>query len=222
VRHLLAAIALCAFVPISARSQPVQLPVAYDSARDQECALARGQPIKPEWEAELRARLPEFRRLWEFHAPQLSRAVTRLTGKPFTPSGVISLTLCDTPSNSFGGVTVNMRYALRAYVAAPAPLRYKVDTAFHEMLHSFVALQVPRNSTLLAAMPRESVCVRNHVHLLALQKAVLLDLGETEALAQVIAIDSQLPSGCYRRAWSHVNEHEHSYKGYVSELARGG
>jgi hypothetical protein len=207
---------------MSARSQPVQLQVAYDSARDHECALARGQPLKSEWEAELQARLPEFRRLWELQAPQLSRAVTRLTGKPFTPGGIISLTLCDTPSNSFGGVTVNMRYALRTYVAEPVPMRYKVDTAFHETLHRFVSPRVPRNSTLLAAIPRESVCVRNHVHLLALQKAVLLDLGETEALAQVIAIDSQLPSGCYRRAWLLVNEHEHKYKGYVSELARDG
>lgn len=177
--------------------------------------------LKPEWEAELQARLPEFRSLWETLAPRLSGAVTRLTGRPFAPGGV-SLTLCDTPSNSFGGITVNMRFALRSYVMGSVPMRYKPDTAFHEALHPFVARWVPRDSVLLAAIRGESICVRNHVHLPALHQAVLLDLGETEALAQIIAVDAQLPSGCYKRAWALVNEHEHKYKQYVRELAGNG
>jgi hypothetical protein len=57
--------------------------------------------------------------------------------------------------------------------------------------------------------------------LLALQKAVLLSLEQSEALAQVVSIDSQLPSGCYKRAWSLINESENVYKQYVAELASG-
>jgi hypothetical protein len=45
----------------------------------------------------------------------------------------------------------------------------------------------------------ETDCVKNHLHLLALQKAVLLSLNAQRELADVVAIDSQLPSGCYKR-----------------------
>jgi len=62
--------------------------------------------------------------------------------------------------------------------------------------------------------------VRNHLHLLALQKAVLVRLGEKDALAQVISTDSRLPSGCYRRAWALVNETDSHYLQYISELAQ--
>lgn len=52
-----------------------------------------------------------------------------------------------------------------------------------------------------------------------LQKGVLLSLNASEALAQVISIDSQLPSGCYKRAWNIVNESKDTYERYIAELA---
>jgi hypothetical protein len=54
---------------------------------------------------------------------------------------------------------------------------------------------------------------------LALQKAVLLAVGEATSLKQVVLIDSQLPSGCYERAWSLVNDTDTTYEHYVAELA---
>jgi hypothetical protein len=131
----------------------------------------------------------------------------------------VRLTLCDTPSQSFNGPSVNMRFALRSFTAKPVPLRYKVDTAFHESLHAFITKYTPSDSALLAARKSESPCVLNHLHLLALQKAVLLSLGDAAALEQVIAIDSTLPSGCNKRAWAIVNEADGAYKAYVAELA---
>lgn len=100
------------------------------------------------------------------------------------------------------------------------PLRYKIDTVFHEMLHEFVGRNTPQASAMLEAHFSESPCVRNHLHLLALQKAVLVTTGETTALEQVIAIDSSLPSGCYKRAWALVNDTESRYQSFVAELAR--
>ncbi len=148
------------------------------------------------------------------------QAVTTLTKKAFAAPTTVHLTLCDVPSNAFFGVTVNMRYALRSFTSSPVPLRYKVDTVFHEALHEFVLRNTPRGSALLEANTAESFCVRNHLHLLALQKAVLLSIGDTSSLEQVIAIDSQLPSGCYKRAWSLVNAEPQTYLQYVEELAR--
>jgi hypothetical protein len=62
--------------------------------------------------------------------------------------------------------------------------------------------------------------VRSHLHLLALQKAVLLELGQRDELRTVVATDSQLPSGCYRRAWALVNASDTEYSRYVAELVR--
>ena len=113
-----------------------------------------------------------------------------------------------------------MRYALHSFTASPVPLRYKMDTVFHEMLHEFVGRNAPQTSAMLEAHSSESLCVRNHLHLLALQKAVLVTTGDATALEQVIAIDSSLPSGCYKRAWALVNDTASTYQSFVAELAR--
>jgi hypothetical protein len=64
----------------------------------------------------------------------------------------------------------------------PVPMRYKVDTLFHELLHLFLTENPVRNSVLLAQHAAESDRTKDHLHLIALQKAAQLRLGETEAL----------------------------------------
>ena len=195
--------------------------VTYAEAPDRACAATRGYEIKDEWIGELNRVLPVFRALWIARGREMFAAVESLTQRPVDAFlAPVRLTLCDTPSQSFDGPSVNMRYALRSFTPTPVPLRYKVDVAFHETLHAFVAKYVPRNSRLLAPRSSETTCVLNHLHLLALQKAVLLSMDAREELEQLIAIDSALPSDCYRRAWSLVNETEDSYKQFVAELAR--
>jgi len=201
----------------AARSSRIEF--SYDERTDEQCSSVQSQPIKSDWAAELRSRLPEFQALWESVGPTMTDAVATITKKPFAPAGPVHLTLCDTPSNSLVDVTVNMRHALRSFTSTPVPLRYKVDTTFHETLHAFVSHNTPARSMLLSANSSESSCVRNHLHLLALQKAVLLFIGDTRSLEQVIAIDSQLPSGCYKRAWELVNTTPDTYKRYVAELS---
>ena len=109
---------------------------------------------------------------------------------------------------------------MRSFTATPVPLRYKIDTVFHEALHEFVSRNTPARSELLSQHTSEPMCVRNHLHLLALQKAALLYTKDIEALEQVISIDGQLPSGCYKRAWSLVNATSNTYLQYVAELSQ--
>ncbi|MBL0729664.1 hypothetical protein [Piscinibacter sp. HJYY11] len=194
----------------------------YDARADEQCAASRGYEIKEEWANELNARLPEVQALWKTTAPLMFAAVSRLTGKLIdAPSSRIRLTLCDSPSQARLGISVNMRFALGSFTAKPVPLRYKIDTAFHEVLHDFTRRHVPKASPLKKLHNAESSCVLNHLHLLSLHKAVLLSLGEKAALENMVEIDSQLPSGCYSRAWAIVNEAEGTYKQYLQELAGG-
>jgi hypothetical protein len=195
--------------------------VAYNPGLDSTCSIFRGGAIKDEWKAELVLRKPEFERLWAAVGPKLIETTEAITGKPF-PSGDITawLMLCDLPSQSFVGISINMRRALASFTSPPVPMRYKVDVLFHELLHGFLDEHPVHNSALLGQHASEPSRVRNHLHLLALQKAVLLKLGETEALRDIVAIDSQLPGGYYKRAWALVNATDSEYLKYVAEISK--
>jgi hypothetical protein len=210
---------LSLWLPIGIPAQPSMTEIVYNERSDEQCPAGE---VRAEWVAELQSRLSEFRSVWQGIGPPMLSAVTALTGKAIEPvPRRVLLTLCGTPSQAVFGVSVNMRFVLRSFTAQPVPLRYKADTVFHEILHGFISRYTPRNSALLSLHGSESRCVRNHLHLLALQKAVLLSLNRSEELAQVVSIDSQLPSGCYKRAWALVNESEGVYEKYVAELASG-
>ena len=203
----------------SVKSAPARVTVAYYPTLDAVCAVLRGSEVKEEWRSELIARRPEFEALTSTLAPRFIAAAEAITGRAF-PDGstTVYLTLCDVPSQSKFGVSVNMRYALASFTASPVPLRYKVDTLLHELLHRFIASHPPLSSGLLETHRAETQCVRNHLHLLALQKTVLLKLGDRDALQSVIDVDSQLPGGCYKRAWALVNATETEHARYVAEL----
>jgi hypothetical protein len=193
--------------------------IAYSPTLDSACSVFRGGGIKDTWKKELTSRKPEFESLWQAHGSKLIEATESITHKTF-PSGNFTarLTLCNTPSQSMGGITVNMRYALTSYTATPVPMRYKVDTLFHELLHVFLAEHPIKDSVLLKQHQSEPERTRDHLHLLALQKAILLQLNEPEALKSVIATDSLLPGGFYKRAWEIVNATDTEYLKYIAEI----
>lgn len=194
--------------------------ISYNPSLDTACSVIRGGKIKTAWRDELQGKVAEFRSLWDQTGPALMATEVALTGLQ-PPSQVSArLTLCNIPSQSILGISVNMRYALKSFTAQPVPLRYKVDTLFHEILHKTLAGHVPDDSALLASNANESPCVRSHLHLLAVQKAVLLRLGEESALHDVVDIDGQLPDACYRRAWSIVNKTDGTYLTYLRELEK--
>lgn len=195
-----------------------QVHILYNPAMDSACSFLRNATIKDEWKAELSLRKAEFEGIWQEHGPRMILAAETITGKSFPADIDAHLSLCDLPSQSMVGVSINMRYALNSFTATPVPLRYKADTLFHELLHVLLSSYSLSNSSLLAQHAAEHERVRSHLHLLALQKAVLIQLREPEILKQLIAIDSQLPSGHYRRAWDIVNATDTTYLQYVEEL----
>lgn len=215
----LPALLAAALVMLVAHSRD-DITVSYHPKLDAICSSLRGPPIKDEWKAELASRLEEYRGLWSSVGPRLLAKAEGITGLQRPAAKTVRLTLCNLPSQSILGISVNMRFAMRSYTAAPVPLRYKVDTQFHELLHHMLDGHVPRTSPMLAAHPEVSRCVKNHLHLLALQKAVLLSLDEKEALADVVRIDSALPDDCYRRAWEIVNSSGSAYLSWIAEISR--
>jgi hypothetical protein len=208
----------------ASQAAPPAVKIEYSASRDALCALLPGSSIKEEWKSELASRQAELVRIWESEGPALLAAVERITGKEFPPDAVTArLTLCNTPSESApqsGEVTVNMRFALASFARSPVSLRYKSQTLFHELLHRFLYRHPVRDSPLLRQHAGEPGRVLGHLHLLALQKAVLLQQGLAGELKEVVATDSALPGGFYKRAWELVDSDEGEYLKYVAELSK--
>jgi len=207
--------------PCSSQTSLSHVKVKYDASEDVSCSK---DSIKEEWKAELLSREPEFISLWEAEGPRLLAATESLSGKDFPSLEITArLTLCNVPSESFpetGRVTINMRYALRSFTPEPVSMRYKVNTLFHELLHIFLQRHPIANSALLKEHASEDERVRDHLHLLALQKAALLKVNQADTLKEVIAVDSMLPGGYYKRAWELVNATYTEYVRYVTELSK--
>jgi hypothetical protein len=218
-RHVSALLLLTVGSCRSAAS-PLTVEISYSETLDSICSLEHGSAIKTEWKTELTQARGEFEREWAAVGPKLMATTEQITGKRFSPQPLKArLTLCDVPSESGrGSILVNMRYALKSFAAEPVPVRYKVNVLFHEVLHNFLSTNPVKRSALLLANRNESERVRDHLHLLALQKAVFLQLGLSTELAEVIRIDGELPGGYYRRAWELVNATDTEYRKYVAEL----
>ena len=215
-----AALLLLLFLNSTAIAAPPKVTISYSPSLDTACALVRGYRIEAAWKDELSKDLEGFRDMWARIGPRLLSTTEDITGKNFTDGSVSAyLTLCDLPSQSLRvGIVINMRYALSSFTRHPVPLRYKIGALYHEILHRFVDAHMPAHSALLAQHHGEPARVREHLHLLALQKAVYLALGMRDELSELIDIDGQLPDGFYKRAWDIVNRDRDAYLDYVNEL----
>jgi hypothetical protein len=203
----------------TAMAAPPTVKISYSPTIDAACALVRGYQIKKEWQEELVQDVGRFNDMWAEIGPKLLSVTEKMTGKMFTQKSIAAhLTLCDLPSQSILGIYVNMRYALSSFTKDPVPMRYKIGVLYHEILHRYVDKLLPAHSNLLDKYQNEPARVREHLHLLALQKAVYLELGMKAELAELIDIDSQLPGGFYKRAWQIVNQGEDDYRKYAEEL----
>jgi hypothetical protein len=216
----IAALLCFLFFSSTAIAAPPKVTISYSPSLDTVCALVRGYRIDAAWKDELSKDVERFRDMWARVGPRLLSTTERITGKRFADESISAyLTLCDLPSQSLLlGVVVNMRYALSSFTEDPVPMRYKIGSLYHEILHKFVDDHVPAHSALLSRHRGEALRVREHLHLLALQKAVYLALGMKDELTELIDIDSQLPGGFYKRAWDIINRDQDDYLDYVEEL----
>jgi hypothetical protein len=82
----------------SARATGTQVPIvqlAYADGFDAVCSQQAHYAIKPEWVAEVNARLPEFIANWRRDGERLLRATEQVIGKPFRDKQfMVALSVC--------------------------------------------------------------------------------------------------------------------------------
>ncbi len=184
---------------------------------DSICSQKTGYKINEAWRDELNARLPGMQRKWNIEGAKLLEATTQIIGNPFVASDYIStLSLCSFPSMS-SPLLINMRYSLESFTKNALPSDVSISIIYHELLHTYLANIILKDSLLLKKHSHESQTVKDHLHLFALMKTVYLSLGMKQQLHAIINKDASLPNKDYKRTWEIINS-EGGYQHFIKEL----
>jgi hypothetical protein len=147
---------------------------------------------------------PRLQAEWTRHGTQYLAAAMAEIGAPFPYSEVqVTLTVCAVPTMSTP-LIINVQKYLPGAVK-PEPEEDFSEALFHELMHHYVSA-LTTNSALKKKYASEPLLVLNHLHVIALERMVLLKFGETKELKLVEQTYLTSPSPGYKRAWELASE----------------
>jgi len=161
-------------------------------------------------------RRPELQLLWDREGPTYLSATFSEIGLPFPYKEMqATLTVCTGVPSMSAPLFVSVRNFLPSAVAR-YPDSHFVERLYHELMHTYVS-RVNATSELRKKYKAEPPLVLNHLHVMALEKMVLLKLEKTEEL-KLLTVDYEpvLPPE-YKRAWEIVDKIE-GHRPFVAEL----
>lgn len=213
---------LLASVTAQAADYP-EVTFKYNQVFDSPCAEMTKQPIDAAAVTELENRLDSFREHWQKEAPQLLGSTIKLTKAPFQFRETrAALSLCSGfPSISLP-LIINMRFYLKSLRGDKATsMTVFSAVVFHELLHRYVADRIAtlpdKTTPLLRKYKEEPQGVQNHLHVLAIMKAVYGKLGREKDLDEVAAFDQTLRSApAFKRTREIVDKE--GAENFISEI----
>jgi len=224
IKRILLTLALIAIgvVPAGSR-QPLRLPkvdilyTPYGTIFDKTCGtFLKNDSVTPDLVSAAGKLRPELEREWAREGPQYLAVALNEIGAPCPYDKMqASLTVCPVGTMSTQ-LIVNVRQYL-PNAAHPAPAGDFSEKLFHELMHHYVSAIVAESS-LRRKYTAEPPVVLNHLHVMALEKLVLLKLGkgsELRFLDEEYRTDP--PPGNYRRAWEIVSGIE-GYEAFIKDL----
>src|SRR5215212_3177809 len=211
---------VCAFL-VSASVHAATPPVvdiiypSYGTIFDKTCGnFAKEPAATPQLIAEAGKLRPTLVDEWKNHGSRYMTTALREIGAPFPYREMQAvLTVCGT-----GTMSMPLMVDVRQYLAGavhPAPIGDFSEKLFHELMHHYVS-PLTTQSALRKKYAAESQVVLSHLHVMALEKFVLLKLGEKSELA-FLDQEYRTEAGPYRRAWEIVNDIE-GYPAFIKEL----
>jgi len=161
-------------------------------------------------------RRPELQALWDREGQVYLSTTFSEIGPPFPYKEMQAyLTVCPGVIPMSAPLFVNVSRYLPS-TASRRPDSQFVETLYHELMHTYIR-RVVDTSELRKKYAAEPRAVVSHLHVMALEKMVLLKMGKTEELKRLASdYQSVLPPE-YKRAWEIVDKIE-GYQPLVNEL----
>ena len=162
-------------------------------------------PPNANWVDEIRMKSNRFSDLWSAKGPELFGILFNKTGLGFSRKEMTAtFSVCPKKASYSNPLVLNMTRYLESYMSPKLAFSDDdfVDLVFHELLHTWVVENL-KNSELLRKYKDEMPTVKNHMHLMAIQKFVYSKLGRTDLVNQLDRIYSKM-GGTYARSWEIV------------------
>lgn len=197
---------LILLLPVIALADGPVVTYRYSPVFDRWCTGSNGTEVLGTNVQQLLDKVDAMQKQWDEIGPKILATTEELIGKPWLRSEVTAtLFLCGrTPSMSLP-LLINGNWFVKG--DPPLPTDMATHIVFHELLHIYLVDHFPGASPLRKKYEAEgeNFLVLNHLHLMAVQKLVYLELGLEEELARVIENDSKLAKDAYKRSWEIVN-----------------
>ena len=183
---------------------------------DANCSQMFKVPINAEAVKAAVQRAPELQQLLNREIGPYLSATYAEVGMPYPYREVqATLTVCPGVNSMSAPLFLNVSQFLPT--ADPrVDDRYFVEMAYHELMHTYVA-PASQVSSFRRKYADEDPVVLSHLHVMALQKFVLLKMGRAEELKHVVAGYRASKNPAYKRAWEIVDQVE-DYQAFVKEL----
>ncbi|MBY0369685.1 hypothetical protein K2X33_03300 [bacterium] len=183
---------------------------------DMVCQAKTAFKIEPSWQQELFEKLPKFQSAWDGKAAGLIAASQEMAGREFSRREFsVALTLCSWTPMGDPAFIVSARPYLQGpaqadpKIGSPMGLVAFVSMTHHELLHSLVDNLVDERffagSALLQKYKDEPTNVQVHLHLMAIQKAAYVKLGDEELIRNTDQLYAFI-GGDYATAWGIVGQ----------------
>ena len=156
-----------------------------------------------------------FQQSWNKNGSKLLNALYKITGKTFYRKELtIYTTVCNYVPMS-EPLLLNVRQWINK---SPKSVENNVvQMTFHEFIHKYLKAHWNwHNSKLLYTYKNESPGVKSHLHLMALEKAVYLSLGDTDLMQVADKTYTEIIKGDYLRSWEVIGREGH--KKFVNEV----
>ncbi len=193
----------------------------YSALYDSNCANTPERKIEPEWVREAIDRSPDFSKIWEVSGPVLFGKVFEHFAKGFQRKE-ITATLSVCPASSYSNpLVLNVTRFLKSYMGSK-PVRSDdsfADLVFHELLHSWLVENVDFPTPLFDKYKNEERVVRNHLHLMAMQKFIYTELNRNDLVLMIDRQYSTMLGPAYPRAWEIVSKIE-GYEAFIAEIKK--
>ncbi len=203
-------ILLISFHSVASEPAAPKLFFGYSWLYDQNCAVTEDRKIDPTWVSEAKEKTQNFKDIWEKSGPILFGKVFEIFGFGFSRKELTAtLSVCPAPSYS-SPLVLNVNRFLKSYMK-DKPVRSDdsfADLVFHELLHTWVSENVSFPTPLFSKYQNEERVVRNHLHLMALQKYTYTSLNRDDLVKMIDQQYSNMPVPAYNRAWKIVTEIE--------------